>query len=246
MSGHSKWSNIKRKKEKADGARAKIFTKIGRELAVAVKEGGGASTESNSRLRECILKAKSFNVPNENIERIIKKAAKDSEGVNYESITYEGYGPGGVALVVNCLTDNRNRTAGDLRHYFDKCSGNLGTPGCVAYLFKKSGVILVNKSEDINEDSVAFDAIEAGAEDFTSQDDCFEIISSTKNYAVVRDSLEKKGYKVLSAELSLVPSSYVSINNEDQLKKLEKLLDLLEDNDDVQNVYNNCENLKDT
>lgn len=246
MSGHSKWSNIKRKKEKADGARAKIFTKIGRELAVAVKEGGGASPESNSRLRECILKAKSFNVPNENIERIIKKAAKDSEGVNYESITYEGYGPGGVALVVNCLTDNRNRTAGDLRHYFDKCSGNLGTPGCVAYLFKKSGVILVNKSEDINEDSVAFDAIEAGAEDFTSQDDCFEIISSTKNYAVVRDSLEKKGYKILSAELSLVPSSYVSINNEDQLKKLEKLLNLLEDNDDVQNVYNNCENLKDT
>lgn len=193
MSGHSKWSNIKRKKEKADGARAKVFTKIGRELAVAVKNGGSANPENNFRLRECILKAKSLNVPNENIERIIKKAAKDGEGINYESITYEGYGPGGVALVVNCLTDNRNRTAGDLRHYFDKYSGNLGTPGCVSYLFKKSGIILVDKNEKISENSLTIDAIEAGAEDFTSHDDYFEIFSSAESYTDVRNSLEKKG-----------------------------------------------------
>ena len=243
MSGHSKWSNIKRKKEKADGARAKIFTKIGRELTVAVKEGSSANPENNSKLRDCILKAKANNVPNENIERIIKKAAKDGDGVNYEEITYEGYGPGGVALVIRCLTDNRNRTAGNVRHYFDKCSGNLGTSGCVSYLFKKAGLISVNKSSDIFEDSLTMDAIEAGADDVIENEDCFDVLSSVECYSSVKTALENKGYVINRSELSLLPTSYTFID-ENQLLKLEKLLDLLEEDDDVQDVYNNCENLK--
>ena len=242
MSGHSKWSNIKRKKEKADGAKAKTFTKIGRELMVAVKEGGSANPDNNSQLRDCILKAKANNVPNDNIERIIKKAARDGTDVNYESITYEGYGPGGVALVVSCLTDNRNRTAGNMRHYFDKCSGNLGTSGCVSYLFREVGVILVDKSPGLIEDSLTMDAIEYGAEDIVERGDYFEIISGIKDYVSVRDGLEKRRYVISSSELSFLPVSYVSVN-EDQLFKLEKLLDLLEEDDDVQEVYNNCKNL---
>ena len=243
MSGHSKWSNIKRKKEKADGARAKIFTKIGRELTVAVKEGSSANPENNSKLRDCILKAKANNVPNENIERIIKKAAKDGDGVNYEEITYEGYGPGGVALVIRCLTDNRNRTAGNVRHYFDKCSGNLGTSGCVSYLFKKAGLISVNKSLDVSEDSLTMDSIEAGADDVIENEDCFDVLSSVECYSSVKTALENKGYVINRSELSLLPTSYTFID-ENQLLKLEKLLDLLEEDDDVQDVYNNCENLK--
>ena len=243
MSGHSKWSNIKRKKEKADGARAKIFTKIGRELTVAVKEGGSANPENNSRLRDCILKAKANNVPNENIERIIKKASKDGDGVDYEEITYEGYGPGGVALVVRCLTDNRNRTAGNVRHYFDKCSGNLGTLGCVSYLFKKVGLISVDKSSDVSEDSLTMDSIEAGADDVIENEDCFDVLSSVECYSSVKTALENKGYVINRSELSLLPTSYTFID-ENQLLKLEKLLDLLEEDDDVQDVYNNCENLK--
>lgn len=243
VSGHSKWNNIKRKKEKADGARAKFFTKVGRELTVAVREGGSANPDNNSKLRDCILKAKANNVPNENIERIIKKAARDGEGVNYEYITYEGYGPGGVALIVKCLTDNRNRTAGNVRHYFDKCSGNLGTSGCVSYLFKEVGLISVGKNSSINEDSLTMDAIDSGADDVIENEDCFDVISSVDCYSSVKSALENKGYIISRSELSLLPNSYTFID-ENQLLKLEKLLDLLEDDDDVQDVYNNCENFK--
>ena len=193
MSGHSKWSTIKRKKEKTDGARAKVFTKIGRELAVAVREGGSADPNVNSKLKDCIAKAKANNVPNENIERIIKKAAGEGDSNNYESITYEGYGPSGVALIVETLTDNRNRTAGDLRHYFDKFGGNMGTPGCVSFMFSKKGVILI-ESEGLEEDTVMEDALDAGAADFSAEDGVFEIQTEPDDFSAVRDALEEKGY----------------------------------------------------
>jgi YebC/PmpR family DNA-binding regulatory protein len=238
MSGHSKWSNIKRKKEKTDSARAKIFTKIGRELSVAVKEGGGADPNVNSRLKDCIAKAKASNVPNDNIERIIKKAAGDGDNERYESIRYEGYGPDGVAVIVDTLTDNRNRTAGDLRHYFDKCGGNLGTPGCVSFMFSQEGIIVI-ENNDLNEDKVMEDALESGASDFTSDDDVFEIITEPENLSLVRENLENKSYEFLSAEIEMVPSTYTSITDEETASKMQKLLDLLEDNDDVQNVFHN-------
>ncbi|MDQ5984235.1 MAG: putative transcriptional regulatory protein YebC [Eubacteriales bacterium SKADARSKE-1] len=238
MSGHSKWSNIKRKKEKTDSARAKIFTKIGRELSVAVKEGGGADPSVNSRLKDCIAKAKASNVPNDNIERIIKKAAGDGDNERYESIRYEGYGPDGVAVIVDTLTDNRNRTAGDLRHYFDKCGGNLGTPGCVSFMFSQEGIIVI-ENNDLNEDKVMEDALESGASDFTSDDDVFEIITEPENFSLVRENLENKSYEFLSAEIEMVPSTYTSITDEETASKMQKLLDLLDDNDDVQNVFHN-------
>lgn len=240
MSGHSKWSNIKRKKEKTDGARAKIFTKIGRELAVAVKEGGGADPSVNSKLKDCIAKAKANNVPNDNIERIIKKAAGASDSEKYEGITYEGYGPNGVAVIVETLTDNRNRTAGDLRHYFDKFGGNLGTPGCVSFMFSKKGVIIIEK-EDLNEDKVMEDALEAGASDFLADDDVFEVYTEPEDFSGVREDLENKGYTFASAEIEMVPSNYSAIDDEENIIKMQKLLDILEDNDDVQNVWHNWE-----
>ena len=239
MSGHSKWNNIKRKKEKTDGARAKIFTKIGRELAVAVKEGG-ADPMVNSKLKDCIAKAKANNVPNDNIERIIKKAAGSADGEKYEAITYEGYGPSGVAVIVETLTDNRNRTAGDLRHYFDKFGGNLGTPGCVSFIFSKKGVIVVEKT-DLNEDKVMEDALEAGALDFLSDENVFEIYTDPDDFSSIREALEKKNYEFVSAEIEMVPSTYSTIVEEENATKMQKLLDTLDDNDDVQNVWHNWE-----
>ena len=243
MSGHSKWNNIKRKKEKTDGARAKIFTKIGRELAVAVKEGG-ADPMVNSKLKDCIAKAKANNVPNDNIERIIKKAAGSADGEKYEAITYEGYGPSGIAVIVETLTDNRNRTAGDLRHYFDKFGGNLGTPGCVSFMFSKKGVIVVEKT-DLNEDKVMEDALEAGALDFLSDENVFEIYTDPDDFSSIREALEKKNYEFVSAEIEMVPSTYSTIVEEENATKMQKLLDTLDDNDDVQNVWHNWDNEED-
>lgn len=240
MSGHSKWSNIKRKKEKTDGARAKIFTKIGRELAVAVKEGGGADPAVNSKLKDCIAKAKANNVPNDNIERIIKKAAGSADSEKYEAIVYEGYGPSGVAVIVESLTDNRNRTAADLRHYFDKFGGNLGTPGCVSFMFAKKGVIVIEKAGQ-SEDEVMEAALEAGASDFLVDEDIFEVYTEPEDFSNVREALESKGYEFASAEVEMVPSTYSSIAEEENRAKMQKLLDALEDNDDVQNVWHNWE-----
>ncbi len=239
MSGHSKWSTIKRKKEKTDGARAKVFTKIGRELAVAVREGGSADPSANAKLRECIAKAKANNVPNENIERIIKKAAGSADGSNYESITYEGYGPCGIAVIVETLTDNRNRTAGDIRHYFDKFGGNLGTQGCVSFMFTQKGLLIIEK-EDNDEDKLMEDALEAGAEDFSSESaDVYEIYTDPADFSAVMEALENKGYVFVSADVSMIPSTYTKIDDPEACEKMQKLLDMLDDNDDVQNVYHN-------
>lgn len=238
MSGHSKWNNIKRKKEKTDGARAKIFTKIGRELAVAVREGGSADPNANSKLKDCIAKAKANNVPNDNIERIIKKAAGDGNAEQYEAITYEGYGPSGIAVIVETLTDNRNRTAGDIRHYFDKYGGNLGTSGCVSFMFERKGQIVIER-EGLDEDTVMEDALEAGASDFNAEEDVFEIFTEPDDMGAVRDALEAKGYTFLSAEVAEVPSTTVDLTDEDAIEKMTKLLEMLDDNDDVQEVYHN-------
>ena len=238
MSGHSKWNNIKREKEKTDGARAKIFTKIGRELAVAVREGGSADPNANSKLKDCIAKAKANNVPNDNIERIIKKAAGDGNAEQYEAITYEGYGPSGIAVIVETLTDNRNRTAGDIRHYFDKYGGNLGTSGCVSFMFERKGQIVIER-EGLDEDTVMEDALEAGASDFNAEEDVFEISTEPDDMGAVRDALEAKGYTFLSAEVAEVPSTTVDLTDEDAIEKMTKLLEMLDDNDDVQEVYHN-------
>lgn len=244
MSGHSKWSTIKHKKAKTDSARAKIFTKIGRELSVAVKEGGGADPSINSRLRDCIAKAKSNNVPNDNIDRIIKKAAGEGSSDTYENIRYEGYGPKGVAVIVETLTDNRNRTAADLRHYFDKFGGNMGTPGCVSFMFESKGLIAIEK-ENLNEDIVMEDSLEAGASDFQATDDAFEIYTEPSDFSAVREFLEEKGYEFISAEVEMIPANYVSLDDEESITKMQRLLDMLEDNDDVQNVFHNCNNIYD-
>ena len=240
MSGHSKWSTIKRKKEKTDAQRAKIFTKIGRELAIAVRSGG-PDPSANNKLRDCIAKAKSNNVPSDNIDRIIKKAAGDTDGANYEEITYEGYGPSGVALIVATLTDNRNRTAGDLRHYFDKFGGNMGQTGSVSFMFNRKGVILVNVSAG-GEDAVMESALEAGAEDFSllDEDGVYEITTEVAGFAAVREALEGiYGDKVESAELSYIPTTYETLTDEDDIIKMTRLLDTLDDNDDVQDVWHN-------
>jgi YebC/PmpR family DNA-binding regulatory protein len=241
MSGHSKWNNIKRKKEKTDGARAKVFTKIGRELAVAVKEGGGPDPAANSRLRDCIAKAKAANVPNDNIDRIIKRAAGDGDDTKYENITYEGYGPNGIALIVETLTDNRNRTAGDLRHYFDKYGGNLGTNGCVSFLFNRKGVLVIER-EGLDEDKVMEDALEAGASDFQADDDVFEIYTEPDDFTGVLDDLQGKGYEFVTAEEEMVPTTYTKLDDEGAISRMQHLLDVLEDNDDVQNVWHNWDN----
>ena len=238
MSGHSKWNNIKRKKEKADGAKAKIFTKIGRELTVAVKEGGSADPNANSKLKDCIAKAKAANVPNDNIERIIKKAAGEGNADNYENVTYEGYGPSGVAVIVEALTDNRNRTAADVRHAFDKYGGNLGTNGCVSFMFKQKGVIVIER-EDQDEDTVMMDALEAGGADFSADEDVFEITTEPDDFSGVLEDLEKKGYEFVSAEVEMVPDTYTAIADPEIQEKMQKMLDLLEDSDDVQNVWHN-------
>lgn len=238
MSGHSKWSTIKRKKEKTDSARAAVFTRIGREMQVAIREGGSADPEVNFRLRDCIAKAKAANVPNENIERAIKKAAGAGDGKEYESLTYEGYGPSGIAVIVETLTDNRNRTAGEMRHYFDKNGGNLGNSGCVSFMFSKKGVLAIDR-EDREEDVVMEDALEAGAADFVAGDDAFEIYTDPDDFHTVLEALEAKGYEFLTAEVAMVPDTYSHIDDEDQIAKMQRLLDMLDENDDVQNVWHN-------
>ena len=239
MSGHSKWNNIKRKKEKTDAAKAKIFTKIGREISVIVKAGGPNPAE-NSKLKDAIAKAKANNVPNDNIERIIKKAAGESGGNEYEELIYEGYGPNGVAVVVETLTDNRNRTAGEMRHYFDKCGGNLGQSGSVMFMFDRKGVIAI-EGEGLNEDTVMEDALEAGADDFSFDGDVFEITTEPNDLGAVRDALEEKGYSFLSAEVQYIPQTTTSIDDEELVVKMEKLIDMLEENDDVQEIWHNWE-----
>ena len=240
MSGHSKWSTIKRKKEKTDGARAKVFTKIGREIGVAVKHGGPDPTV-NTKLKDVIAKAKAANVPNDNIERIIKKAAGEGNTDNYEEIVYEGYGPSGVAVIVETLTDNRNRTAGDIRHYFDKNGGNMGQSGCVSFMFNRQGVIAI-ESEGLEEDKVMEDALEAGAVDFIFDGEIFDIRTEPNDMGAVRDDLEAKGYSFASAEVEYVPTTFTKLTSEDDIKNMNRLLDMLEDNDDVQNVFHNWEN----
>ncbi len=240
MSGHSKWNNIKHKKEKSDAQKAKIFTKMGREIAVAAK-AGGADPEVNGRLKDAIAKARSYNMPNDNIARVIKKAAGDQNTDNYEDIIYEGYGVGGVAVIVETLTDNRNRTAGDLRHYFDKFGGNLGTNGSVSWMFDDKGIIVIAKDDGIDEDTLMSDALEFGADDFSSDGEYFEISTSPDDFRSVRDALEQKGYKFETAEVEKIPQTNVTLTDEHDILMMEKLLESLEDNDDVQNVYHNWE-----
>ena len=237
MSGHSKWNNIKRKKEKTDAAKAKIFTKIGKEISVIVKQGGPNMNE-NSRLKDAVAKAKAANVPNDNIERIIKKAAGEQGGNEYEELIYEGYGPCGIAVVVETLTDNRNRTAGDIRHYFDKCGGNLGQTGSVMFMFERKGVIEI-EGEGHDEDEVMEAALDAGAEDFNFDGDVFEITTDPNDLGKVRDALEEKGYSFLSAEVQYIPNTTSEIEDEASREKMEKLIDMLEENDDVQAVWHN-------
>lgn len=237
MSGHSKWNNIKRKKEAADGAKAKIFTRIGREIAVAVKEGG-ADPSSNSKLRDLISKAKANNVPNDNIDRVIKKAAGDTDKNSYETMIYEGYGPGGVAVIVECLTDNKNRTAGDVRHYFDKFGGNMGTTGCVSFMFTRKGVITM-EYDGQDEDKVMEDCFEAGAEDFNIEDEIIEVNAEPNDVYKVSEALTGMGYQVLSAEAAMVPSTYTELTDETHLKFMNLLLENLDENDDVQQVWHN-------
>lgn len=240
MSGHSKWKNIMHKKEKTDAQRAKVFTKIGKEIAMAVREGG-ADTEANSRLRDLIVKAKQNNVPNDNIERVIKKAS-NADGVVYEEILYEGYGPSGVAVIVETATDNRNRTASELRHFFDKFGGNLGQTGCVGYMFTEKGVIIIEKGDKINEDKLMEDALEAGAEDFNAAGDIFEITTEPNDVSVVSAALEKHGYIIVSADKDKIPENYITLEDEEDIRKMNLLLEHLEDSDDVQEVYHNWEN----
>lgn len=237
MSGHSKWNNIKRKKEAADGAKAKIFTRIGREITVCVKEGG-PDPASNSKLRDLISKAKANNVPNDNIERVIKKAAGDGDKNSYDSMVYEGYGPGGVAVIVECLTDNKNRTAADVRHYFDKFGGNMGTTGCVSFMFTRKGVIAI-ENEDCDEDKLMDDCFEAGASDFNIEDDSIEVTTEPNDVYKVADALKGMGYKVVSADAAMVPSTYTALNDEEHIRLMNLLLENLDDNDDVQEVYHN-------
>jgi YebC/PmpR family DNA-binding regulatory protein len=237
MSGHSKWHNIQRRKNAVDGARAKVFTKIGREIMVCVKEGGG-DPAGNAKLRDLIAKAKANNVPNDNIDRVIKKAMGDGEKVNFESTVYEGYGPRGVAVIVETLTDNKNRTAGDARHYFDKFGGNMGTTGCVSFLFASKGIIVVNNN-NLDENKLADDVIEAGANDYQLMDDAAEVETETADVMKVAENLRNAGYEILSAEANMIPSTYVTLTDEDDIRRMNLLLESLEENDDVQNVYHN-------
>ena len=240
MSGHSKWHNIQAKKGKTDAARGKIFTKIGREIAIAVREGG-ANPESNSKLKDIIAKAKANNMPNDNIQRSIKKAAGEGTGATYEEITYEGYAPGGVAIIAQIVTDNRNRTSSDVRHIFDKNGGSLGTPGSVSYMFDNKGVIVIEKEPGMDEDEVMMQALDAGAEDVKVDDDAFEVYTAPNDFSAVREKLEADGFAFLSADKQMVPQNTVSVEDPDTLNKIMKLLDMLEDNDDVSEVYHNAE-----
>ncbi|KNF09244.1 DNA-binding regulatory protein, YebC/PmpR family [Gottschalkia purinilytica] len=240
MAGHSKWANIKHKKGKMDAQRGKIFTKLSRYITVAVREGG-SDPEYNAALKSAIEKAKAENMPNDNIDRAIKKGAGDLDGANYEEIIYEGYGPSGVAVFVECLTDNRNRTASDVRHAFDKFGGNLGSTGCVAWMFDRKGLIVIDKDDNIDEEEIMMQAIEAGAEDFSSEDEVFEITTSAEDFTGVRDTLKEAGYTFSTAELAYIPQNTSKLEEEKDIKNMVKLIDALEDSDDVQNVYHNWE-----
>ncbi len=239
MSGHSKFANIKHKKEKNDAAKGKIFTIIGREIAVAVKEGG-PDVNNNFKLAQVVQKAKAANMPNDTIERGIKKAAGEGENVNYEYCTYEGYGPSGIAVIVNTLTDNKNRTAANVRAAFSKCGGNLGTPGCVSFMFEDKGQIIIGKEDcDMDSDDLMMIALDAGADDFNEEDDSFEILTSPEGFEDVRKALEEAKIPMVSAEVTKLPQNYTDVTDEDSVKKLTRLLDMLEDEDDVQAVYHN-------
>lgn len=239
MSGHSKWHNIQAKKGKNDAKKGKIFTKIGRELILAARDGG-SSPETNSKLRDVIAKAKAANMPNDTIERAIKKGAGELEGINYEEIVYEGYAPGGVAVMVKFLTDNRNRSAASARHIFDKYGGNLGANGCVSYMFQRKGQMIIERTEEVDEEELMMQALEVGAEDFNAQDEVFEVITDPLEFSFIREELEKLGYSFIEADITMIPDLMVSVDIE-TAPQTQKLLDMLEDDDDVQNIYHNAE-----
>ena len=239
MSGHSKFANIKHKKEKNDAAKGKMFTIIGKEIAVAVKEGG-ADPDNNSKLRDVIAKAKANNMPNDTIERGIKKAAGNVNAVNYESVTYEGYGPNGTAIIVDALTDNKNRTAANVRNAFTKGGGNVGTQGCVSFMFDKKGQIIIDKEEcDMEADELMMIALDAGAEDFSDEEECYEVLTQPEEFSAVREALEAAGVKMTEAEVTMIPQNYVTLTDEEDIKKMNRIIDLLDEDDDVQEVFHN-------
>ena len=240
MSGHSKFANIKHKKEKNDAAKGKVFTKLGRELAVAVKEGGGPDPNNNSKLRDVIAKAKANNMPNDTIERGIKKAAGADSADSYEKAVYEGYGPNGVAIIVETLTDNKNRTAGNVRNAFTKGNGSIGTQGCVSFMFDQKGQIIIDKEEcEMDADELMMAALDAGAEDFSEEEDSFEVLTAPEDFSAVRLKLEEEGISMADAEVTMIPQTYVELTSEDDIKNIQKTLDLLDEDDDVQDVYHN-------
>ncbi len=239
MSGHSKFANIKHKKEKNDAAKGKMFTIIGKEIAIAVREGG-PDPNNNSKLRDVIAKAKANNMPNDTIERGIKKASGDGGNINYEAITYEGYGPSGIAIIVNTLTDNKNRTAANVKHAFSKGGGNIGTPGCVSYMFDQKGQIIIDRAETETEaDELMMTALDAGAEDFAEEEDSYIIYTSPDDFSGVREALESENIPMADAAVSMIPQTYVELSDEEDIKNLEKILELLDEDDDVQDVYHN-------
>ena len=239
MSGHSKFANIKHKKEKNDAKKGKIFTVIGREIVIAVKEGG-PDPNNNSKLRDVIAKAKANNMPNDTIDRGIKKAAGDSNADNYERITYEGYGPSGVAIIVETLTDNKNRTAGNVRSHFTKGSGSIGTPGCVSFMFDRKGQIIIDKEEcEMDADDLMMIALDAGAEDFSEEEDSFEVLTDPDEFSAVREALEKEGIPMMEAEVAMIPQNYVELSADEDITNINRILDLLDDDDDVQYVWHN-------
>lgn len=241
MSGHSKFANIKHKKEKNDAAKGRIFTRIGREIAVAVKEGG-ADPNNNSKLKDIIAKAKSNNMPNDTIERSIKKAAGDANAVNYEFVSYEGYGPKGSAIIVEALTDNKNRTASNIRNAFTKGQGSIGTQGCVSFMFDEKGLIVVAKEDcEMDADDLMMTALDSGAEDFADEEECYEIYTTPEDFSAVRQALEDAGIVMVEAEVTMIPQTYVELTDEQDIKNFQKTMDLLDDDDDVQNVYHNVE-----
>lgn len=243
MSGHSKWHNIQKTKGAADAKRSQAFTKIAREMIVAVKEGGSGDPNNNSRLATVIAKAKSVNMPNDNIKRTIDKALGAGNTDQFESVTYEGYGPGGVAVIVDALTDNRQRTAPEVRHYFDKCNGNLGAIGCVSWSFDQKGIIVIDNEEgELDDDAVMMDALDAGADDFEADGAALEIITSPENFNSVVKALEEKGYSFVNADIEMVPQNYIKLTEEGDIHNMEKLIEMLEDNEDVQNVWHNWDN----
>jgi len=242
MSGHSKWKNIQRTKGAQDAKRAKVFTKIAREMIVAVKEGGGGDPVNNSRLAAAVAKAKAANMPSDNIKRTIEKALGAGSGDNYETVTYEGYGPCGAAVIVEAMTDNRNRTAAEIRHHFDKYGGNMGASGCVSWSFDRKGVLIIDdEDEELDEDKVLIDALEAGADDIEIDEGMFEVFTTPDDFITVSDALEGMGYKFLSAQIEMVPRNYIKLTSPGDVKNMERMLELIEDSDDVQNVWHNVE-----